>query len=124
MIKFAKEEGMVLMADEVYQENIYQDERPFVSCRKVLKEMPAPYSDTELISYHSISKGVGGECGLRGGYFEAVNVHQDTIAELYKIVSVNLCPNTVGQVRTQHERASIRQGWVMSGVHVIACEST
>jgi aspartate/methionine/tyrosine aminotransferase len=25
----------VLLADEVYQENVYQDERPFVSARKV-----------------------------------------------------------------------------------------
>jgi hypothetical protein len=35
LIQFAHEEGIVLMADEVYQENIYQDERPFISARKV-----------------------------------------------------------------------------------------
>jgi hypothetical protein len=35
LIKFAYDEKIVLMADEVYQENIYQDERPFVSARKV-----------------------------------------------------------------------------------------
>lgn len=102
MIKFAKDEGLVLMADEVYQENIYQDERPFVSCRKVMMEMGAPYADTELISFHSVSKGVGGECGLRGGYFEMTNIDEETVAELYKIVSINLCPNTVGQVRQNH----------------------
>ena len=26
---------LVLMADEVYQENIYQSKTPFVSCKKV-----------------------------------------------------------------------------------------
>lgn len=98
MVKFAKEEGLVLMADEVYQENIYQDKRPFLSCRKVMMDMGAPYSDCELISFHSISKGVAGECGLRGGYFELMNIMDDTIAELYKVVSINLCPNTIGQV--------------------------
>jgi hypothetical protein len=35
LIKFAYDEKIVLLADEVYQENIYQDERPFVSARKV-----------------------------------------------------------------------------------------
>ena len=27
-----------------------------------------------------------------------VNIHPGTIAELYKMASVNLCPNTIGQV--------------------------
>ena len=27
--------SLVLMADEVYQENIYQDKTPFTSCKKV-----------------------------------------------------------------------------------------
>lgn len=98
MIKYAKDEGLVLMADEVYQENIYQDMRPFISARKAMMELGAPYNDVELISFHSVSKGVGGECGLRGGYFELTNVMPDTVAELYKVVSINLCPNTIGQV--------------------------
>lgn len=99
LIKFAKEEQLVLLADEVYQENIYQDEHPFHSCHKVLMDMGEPYSsNVELVSFHSVSKGVGGECGLRGGYFHMKNIHPDTVGELYKIVSVNLCPNTIGQV--------------------------
>ncbi len=32
LIKFAHDEKIVLMADEVYQENVYQDERPFIRC--------------------------------------------------------------------------------------------
>eukprot|EP00210_Caulerpa_lentillifera_P002693 g2573.t1 len=99
LIKFAKSEQLVLLADEVYQENIYQDEHPFHSCHKVLMDMGEPYaSQVELVSFHSVSKGVGGECGLRGGYFHMKNVHPETVGELYKIVSVNLCPNTIGQV--------------------------
>lgn len=101
IIKFAHEEKLVLMADEVYQENIYQDERPFVSAKKVLMEMGAPYSQSvELCSFHTVSKGSPGECGLRGGYVEATNMHPGTLEEIYKLVSINLSPNTVGQVRT------------------------
>lgn len=43
--------------------------------RKVLNEMGDPYKDTvELISMNSVSKGVLGECGLRGGYMETHNL--------------------------------------------------
>ncbi|GMH33360.1 hypothetical protein BSKO_01194 [Bryopsis sp. KO-2023] len=99
IIKFAYDEKVVLLADEVYQENIYQDEHPFVSTKKVLMDMGEPYSQSvELACFHTVSKGTIGECGLRGGYVEFTNVHPDTIAELYKLVSVQLCPNNVGQV--------------------------
>ena len=48
----------------------------------------------------SIEKRDGGvgECGLRGGYMELLNIHPDTIGEMYKIASINLSPNTMGQV--------------------------
>lgn len=65
---------LLLMADEVYQENIYQSKTPFVSCKKVLGGMGYPYTNSvELASFHTVSKGVYGECGLRGGYMELVN---------------------------------------------------
>jgi hypothetical protein len=35
---------------------------------QALKDMGEPYaSGVELISYHTVSKGTSGECGLRGG---------------------------------------------------------
>ena len=99
LIKLAYEEGLVLMADEVYQTNIYQDEKPFVSAKKALCDLGDPYkSNVELVSFHTVSKGVLGECGLRGGYMELVNFHPDTVAQLYKMASISLCPNTIGQV--------------------------
>ena len=66
------------MADEVYQRNIYYPEdAPFISFRKVLAEMGKPYNNNvELVSMHSISKGLMGECGLRGGYFETHNLDE------------------------------------------------
>lgn len=118
LCKFAYDNKIVLMADEVYQENIYQDKTPFVSARKVLHGMGEPYaSGVELVSFHTVSKGTLffhhfydfchfflffpkgtlGECGLRGGYFEMHNIDQGTVDEIYKVASINLSPNTVGQ---------------------------
>lgn len=99
LVKFAYEEKIVLMADEVYQENVYQDERPFISARKVMSLMGEPYaSGVELVSFHTVSKGSAGECGLRGGCMELTNIHQGAIDEIYKCASINLSPNTMGQI--------------------------
>lgn len=41
-----------------------------------------------------------GECGLRGGYFEAYNLDSFAMDMLYKLKSIELCSNTIGQVAT------------------------
>ena len=98
LVKLAAEEGLVLCADEVYAPNVYQTEKPFVSAKKILGDLGEPYTSTvELASFHTVSKGVLGECGLRGGYVELTNFHPGTVDEMYKMVSINLAPNTVGQ---------------------------
>ncbi|NXJ25095.1 ALAT2 aminotransferase, partial [Dicrurus megarhynchus] len=99
VIKFAYEEKLFLMADEVYQDNIYAQGSAFHSFKKVLFEMGPPYSEeVELASFHSISKGFMGECGLRGGYVEVVNMDPEVKAQLSKLVSVRLCPPVPGQM--------------------------
>ena len=48
--------------------NAAQDERPFVSAKKVMMDMGEPYASTlELVCFHTVSKGTLGECGMRGG---------------------------------------------------------
>lgn len=55
---FCKEEGLLLMADEVYQTNTWQaKQRPFISFKKVLRDLGKAAEGTELISFHSVSKG-------------------------------------------------------------------
>ena len=99
LVKFCYKNKLVMMADEVYQENIYNVQRPFVSARKVLANMSEPYrSNVELVSFHTVSKGAYGECGLRGGYMEMHNIDAAVVDEMYKIASINLCPNVPGQV--------------------------
>ncbi|XP_028986688.1 alanine aminotransferase 2-like isoform X1 [Betta splendens] len=98
VIRFAAKEGLFLMADEVYQDNVYAEGCQFHSFKKVLFEMGPEYSDTvELASFHSTSKCYMGECGFRGGYMEIINMDDDVKAQLTKLVSVRLCPPVPGQ---------------------------
>lgn len=107
IIRMAHEKRLVLMADEVYQANIFMPNKvPFYSFKKVLKDFAKSSDeaerriadDVELISFHSISKGVSGECGRRGGYFELCNISPEVEAQLYKMASVNLCAGLQGQI--------------------------
>jgi alanine transaminase len=101
IITLCYKERLVLLADEVYQTNIYEPhQRPFISFKKALLDHPdAEVRDNlELVSFHSISKGMIGECGRRGGYFECVNLDPGILDEIYKMASVSLCPNLHGQI--------------------------
>ena len=99
IIDFAAQEKLVVMADEVYQTNVFTGK--FVSFKKVLRDMqkasPGKYDNVELASLHSISKGMVGECGHRGGYFELVGFDPEVQAQIYKFISIQLCPPVVGQ---------------------------
>lgn len=98
IIKFCQKESIVILADEVYQENVYAVGKSFVSFRKVLKDMGPAFNDVELISFHSVSKGFTGECGRRGGYMELVNISDCAKEQFYKMMSVSLCSNIEGQL--------------------------
>ena len=99
VLQFCYQENLALLGDEVYQTNIYQDERPFISSRKVLMELGPPISkEVQLISFHSVSKGYYGECGQRGGYFEMTNIPPETVDEIYKVASISLSPNVPAQI--------------------------
>lgn len=100
LIHFCRRERLIILADEVYQDNIYEPEiHPFYSVKRVLMEMGPEYSQSiELISFHSTSKGLLGECGRRGGYFECHNLDSDVMAQFFKVASVSLCSNLMGQI--------------------------
>ncbi|KAF8912651.1 pyridoxal phosphate-dependent transferase [Mucidula mucida] len=88
--------SLLLLADEVYQDNLHTPTtHPFVSFKKIVKRTNSPIP---LVSFHSISKGVSGECGRRGGYFETTNISDEVLALIYKMVSVGLCPPLSGQI--------------------------
>lgn len=99
VLNFARQERLVVMADEVYQTNVFVGK--FHSFKRVLrqlqKEQPGVYDAVELASLHSVSKGMVGECGHRGGYFEVVGFDPRVQDEIYKFVSIALCAPVIGQ---------------------------
>jgi alanine transaminase len=99
VLKFAAEKGVVVVADEVYQTNVFIGE--FISFKKALRDLqkaePGKYDHIELASLHSVSKGMVGECGHRGGYFELIGFDPEVAAEVYKFISIQLCPPVLGQ---------------------------
>lgn len=95
VVRLCEEERLVLIADEVYQTNIYTDSKPFHSFKKIVSQLNSPI---ELVSLHSVSKGMIGECGHRGGYFELHNFDRKVQEQIYKLASINLCPSIPGQI--------------------------
>ncbi len=98
IIRFAKKYNLVLLADEVYQENVYLEGIKFVSFAKAMHDMGE--KEVTLFSFHSVSKGFLGECGHRGGYFEVRNMADEVYEQLVKLQSVGLCSNVDGQIVT------------------------
>lgn len=95
ILKVAEQEDILVIADEVYQANIYTDDKDFVSLRKIAIENKL---NNRVVSLHSASKGYTGECGLRGGYMHMRNLPQTLSEEIVKIASIGLCSSTMGQV--------------------------
>lgn len=98
VLDLARARGLAVLADEVYQENLYRPGDRFVSFARVAEQ--GGFGDVSLFSFHSTSKGLLGECGHRGGYVECRNVPADVMSEILKLQSVSLCSNTVGQIVT------------------------
>lgn len=95
VIEFAKRHNLIIIADEVYQHNIWAKAAQFHSFKKCMNDM---HVTTELVSMMSASKGYMGECGLRGGYGELVNFDPDVKAMFYKLLSARLCSSVLGQI--------------------------
>ena len=96
IVNFVEKYDLSIIADEVYQENLYGG--LFISMSSAIGSRDIP-----LFSLHSISKGFSGECGHRGGYMELRNmpIMNNTNVNLSELIlkqaSVSLCSNTVGQ---------------------------
>ena len=98
IVAFARRHHLTILADEVYQENVYGKGCKFFSFAKVMNDIGE--KDVSLISFHSVSKGLLGECGHRGGYAEFRNIPDDVLSEFVKLQSISLCSNVPGQIAT------------------------
>lgn len=97
--KFCARHGILCLSDEVYQRNVYAEGKSFTSMKQVAVETPG-CEKLELVSFHSTSKGLIGECGRRGGYMELHNIDPYVQAQIYKLASSGLCSGVAGQVMT------------------------
>jgi len=100
VVRLCAEEELVLIADEVYQENVWAEGKEFVSMRKVAEGMGLGQDSglLRLVTLHSTSKGFIGECGLRGGFMQLQGFDDAYMFQQQKLGSLQLCSNTVGQV--------------------------
>ena len=102
ILRLSAKFGFAVLADEVYQENVFPEFATFHSFKKVLctlkRRFPGTYDSVQLCSVHSTSKGVTGECGHRGGYMELVGFSEDVKNEILKASSLDVCSTTPGQV--------------------------
>eukprot|EP00915_Cephaloidophora_sp_WS-2016_P004598 GHVH01006147.1.p1 GENE.GHVH01006147.1~~GHVH01006147.1.p1 ORF type:complete len:442 (-),score=59.18 GHVH01006147.1:1521-2846(-) len=94
VLKFAFSHDMVVLSDEVYQDNIWTD-KEFHGMRKVAMEEDIK---AMIASFHSCSKGLYGECGVRGGFMATDNFPAHFTAIIEKSFSVRLCGNVTGQL--------------------------
>jgi aspartate/tyrosine/aromatic aminotransferase len=92
ILTFAAEKNLVVMADEVYQTNVFIGK--FHSFKRVLRQLqqkePGKYDTVELASLNSVSKGMVGECGHRAGYFELVGFDPEVQAQIFKFIVSDL----------------------------------
>ena len=113
VLDLAAEEKLVVMGDEVYQTNVFIGE--FTSFKKRLRDLQkgfpgGKYDNVELASLNSISKGMVGECGHRGGYFELIGFDPEVAAQIYKFISIMLCPPVIGQCLVEMQSNPPREG--------------
>ncbi|CAF3592617.1 unnamed protein product [Adineta steineri] len=98
VIQFAYKHKLFILADEVYQENIYFTDSKFYSFKKIMMDLGSPYNQMQMASFHSASKGWHGECGSRGGYYELINLSREVRIQVNKLVSASICSTAWGQV--------------------------
>ncbi|XP_042372166.1 alanine aminotransferase 2-like [Plectropomus leopardus] len=99
VIQFAAAERLLLLVDEAYQDSVFGPEKEFISYKRVLFGMEKEYSETvELISFHSISSACMGECGLRAGYMELVNMDPEVRDFFDTILDTDISTPVTGQL--------------------------
>lgn len=61
LIKFSKNNDLAVIADEVYQVNVYNSSMQFDSFKKTIRDLGSDYNNVPLFSLQSISKGYYGK---------------------------------------------------------------
>lgn len=117
VLELAAEEKLVCIADEVYQTNVFEGK--FHSFKKGLRDLQkseknkgGKFDHLELASLHSISKGMVGECGHRGGYYEMVGFDPE-VSTLQSTLTVS----------TQTNAFNPHRSWLKSTNSSVSCSA-
>ncbi|XP_065186389.1 alanine aminotransferase 2-like [Sycon ciliatum] len=110
VLHFCQKNNVFLLADEVYQDNVYNSDRRCYSFKTILNSMGDEFKDFQMAAFDSTSKGFLGECGFRGGFMEVVGFEDDLLAQLRKIMNTKLCPGTTGQIAVSCEVNPPKEG--------------
>ncbi|XP_072110415.1 alanine aminotransferase 2-like isoform X1 [Mobula birostris] len=88
IIRFAADEGLLLLADEGHPEDVYSGSLQLLSFKRVLHEMGPEFSSVvEFMSFNSVSKGHIGESGVQGCYMEVLNVDPTVLSHFRSMVA-------------------------------------
>ncbi|XP_048108025.1 alanine aminotransferase 2 [Alosa alosa] len=99
VIRFAAEENLLLLVDEVYQDCVFGKDCKFLSYKRVLFEMGPIYSGSvKMASLNSLSNGTLGECGMRAGYMELVNFDDAVLPFVEVLLTGDISPPVIGQI--------------------------
>ncbi|CAL8346008.1 unnamed protein product [Gadus morhua 'NCC'] len=99
VIKFAAAEKLFLLVNEVDQHSVHGSGIQWVSYKKVLFDMgPKYWEGVQMASFHSLSNGLMGECGLRAGYMELVNVDKEVMIFAETLLNMDISSPVPGQL--------------------------
>ncbi|XP_041647293.1 alanine aminotransferase 2-like [Cheilinus undulatus] len=99
VIQFAAAERLLLLVDEVNQDSVFGPGREFISYKRVLFEMGEEFSQTvEMVSFYCLSTACCGECGLRTGYMEMINIDPQVKFFVDTCLCIDICAPVVGQL--------------------------
>ncbi|XP_031430695.1 alanine aminotransferase 2-like [Clupea harengus] len=99
VVRFAAEENLLLLVDEVYQDCVFGHECEFLSYKRALFEMGPVYSGSvKMASFNSLSNGTMGECGMRAGYMELVNFDDAVLPFVEILLTGDISPPVTGQI--------------------------
>ncbi|XP_054288235.1 alanine aminotransferase 2-like isoform X2 [Macrosteles quadrilineatus] len=95
IVKFANRNDLLIIACEVYQDNVYRG--TFNSFKKVVYQLGSPYNRTELISLMSSPKGYA-DTGMRAGYMELYNINSSIKQLLRSSIQIADSPPICAQI--------------------------
>ncbi|KAK5682862.1 alanine transaminase [Elasticomyces elasticus] len=93
VLELAAEEKLT----NIFEGELYSFKKGLRDLQESEKNKDGKFDNIKLANLHSISKGMAGECGYRGGYYVIVGFDPEVVAQIYKFVSIMIYSPGPGQ---------------------------